>query len=151
MSDNASTRRQFVRGALAGGAALGLGLRPSWAADVSGKPAAGKIGDFKISLAEWSLHQALFAKDAKITNLDFPRIAREEYGIDGVEFVNQFFKDRAHDSDYLKDLKRRADDRSHPVGRLSMTAWRRRDQGRPPSSRGRPIVEDFRIAVSAVG
>src|SRR4051794_39343333 len=110
MFDHASSRRQFVRGALAGGAALGLGLRPSWAADVSGKPAAGKIGDFKISLAEWSLHQALFAKDAKITNLDFPRIAREEFGIDGIEFVNQFFRDKARDSEYLRDLKKRADD-----------------------------------------
>ncbi len=74
----------------------------------SGKPSAGKIGDFKISLAEWSLHKALFAK--QIDNLDFPKIAREQYGIEGVEFVNQFFKDKAHDSAYLKDLKTRAND-----------------------------------------
>jgi FtsP/CotA-like multicopper oxidase with cupredoxin domain len=41
-------RRSFLRGALAGGAALGLGLRPTWAApdEPTGKPAAGKIGDF---------------------------------------------------------------------------------------------------------
>ena len=104
MSDNMASRRQFVRGVLVGGAALGLGLRPTWAADVTGKPEAGKIGDFKISLAEWSLHKALFAK--KIDNLDFPKIAREQYGIEGVEFVNQFFKDKAHDSAYLKDLKK---------------------------------------------
>ncbi len=78
------------------------------AADESGKPAAGKIGDFKISLAEWSLHKALFAK--KIDNLDFPKIARDDYGIEGVEFVNQFFKDKAHDSTYLKELKKRAND-----------------------------------------
>src|SRR4051794_2579700 len=99
MFDDASSRRRFVRGALAGGAVLGLGLRPSWATDVSGKPAAGKIGDYKISLAEWSLHRALFNKDVavkefgrEITNLDFPQIAREHFGIEAVEFVNQFFK-----------------------------------------------------------
>ena len=46
----------------------------------------------------------------KITNLDFPKIAREKYGIEAVEFVNQFFKDKAHDSTYLKDLKKRAND-----------------------------------------
>ena len=74
---------------------------------VRGKPEAAG-GDFKISLAEWSLHKALFAK--KIDNLDFPKIAREQYGIEGVEFVNQFFKDKAHDSAYLKDLKARAND-----------------------------------------
>jgi sugar phosphate isomerase/epimerase len=103
-------RRSFLRGALAGGAALGLGLRPTWAApdEPTGKPAAGKIGDFKISLAEWSLHNALFKKE--LDNLDFPKVAKETYGIDGVEFVNQFFKDKAGDSAYLRDLKTRADD-----------------------------------------
>ncbi|MDR3635201.1 MAG: sugar phosphate isomerase/epimerase [Isosphaeraceae bacterium] len=108
MLDARLSRRQFVQGTLAAGAAFGLGIRPTWAAEVSGQPKAGKIGDFKISLAEWSLHKALFGK--QITNLDFPRIAREQYGIAGVEFVNQFFKDKAHDSTYLKDLKGRADD-----------------------------------------
>ncbi len=106
------TRRRFVSGALAGSAALGLGLRlrSTGAAegDSVGKPPAGKIGDFKISLAEWSLHKALFKKE--IDNLDFPKIAREQYGIDGVEFVNQFFKDKAKDSTYLKELKARAND-----------------------------------------
>lgn len=108
MSQPLLNRRDFVRGTLAGGAALGLGLRPTRAADVSGKPEAGKIGDFKISLAEWSLHKTLFLK--KIDNLDFPKIARDDYGIEGVEFVNQFFKDKARDSGYLKDLKTRAND-----------------------------------------
>ena len=108
MSQSRLSRRQFVQGTLAAGAALGVGARPTWAADVSGKPSAGPSGDFKSSLAEWSLHKALFAK--QIDNLDFPKIAREQYGIEGVEFVNQFFKDKAQDSAYLKDLKARADD-----------------------------------------
>ncbi len=103
-------RRHFLKGVAVAGASLSLGANRLFAADLSGKPAAGKIGDFKISLAEWSLHKALFAKDAKITNLDFPKIAREQYGIEGVEYVNQFFKDKAHDSAYLKDLKTRAAD-----------------------------------------
>lgn len=113
MYDAKLTRRGFVRGALATGAA-GLALNGrlpfAGAAEVTGKPAAGPIGQFKISLAEWSLHRALREKDAKITNLDFPKIAREEYGIEGCEFVNQFFKDKAHDSAYLRDLKKRAND-----------------------------------------
>jgi sugar phosphate isomerase/epimerase len=108
MNEASFSRRVFLEGTVASGALLGLGARSALAADVTGKPEAGKIGDFKISLAEWSLHRALFSK--KIDNLDFPRIAREEYGIEGVEFVNQFFKDKARDSAYLKDLKKRADD-----------------------------------------
>jgi sugar phosphate isomerase/epimerase len=106
MSEASISRRLFLEGSLASGALLSLGPRLAAAADSQGKAEAGKIGDFKISLAEWSLHKALFAK--KINNLDFPKIAREEYGIEGVEFVNQFFKDKAHDSAYLKDLKSRA-------------------------------------------
>jgi sugar phosphate isomerase/epimerase len=102
------SRRLFLEGTVAGGALLAMGSRAALAADESGKPAAGKIGDFKISLAEWSLHKALFGK--QIDNLDFPKIAREDYGIEGVEFVNQFFKDKAHDSAYLTDLKKRAND-----------------------------------------
>lgn len=108
MIDDSLSRRSFVRGALAGGAAFGLGIRPSWGAEVSGQPAAGKIGEFRISLAQWSLHNALFKK--QLDNLDFPKVAREQYGIEGVEFVNQFFKNKARDDSYLKDLKSRASD-----------------------------------------
>lgn len=63
---------------------------------------------FKISLAQWSLHKALFAKE--IDNLDFARIAREEFDIDGLEYVNQFFKDKAKDNAYLTEMKQRAMD-----------------------------------------
>jgi L-ribulose-5-phosphate 3-epimerase len=108
MSQLSIDRRRFLQGVVAGASALGLGLRSGFAADVTGKPTAGKIGDFKISLAEWSLHKTLQKKE--ITNLDFPVVAREKYGIEAVEFVNQFFKDKAHDSTYLKELKKRATD-----------------------------------------
>ncbi len=109
MNKTSISRRLFLEGAIAGGAMMSLSSRLRAATvEGSGKPEAGKIGDFKISLAEWSLHKALFAH--KIDNIDFPKIAREEYGIEGVEFVNQFFKDKAHDSTYLKDLKMRAKD-----------------------------------------
>ncbi len=110
MNDTSIDRRRFLGGAMAVPVALGLGLRPrpALAADVSGKPGPGKIGDFKISLAEWSLHNAL--RKGKMSNLDFPAIARDRFGIDAIEFVNQFFRDKARDAAYLKDLKKRADD-----------------------------------------
>ena len=63
---------------------------------------------FKISLAEWSLNKALFGK--KMTNLDFPKVAKEEFGIDAIEYVNQFFKTEVNDPKYMKDLKQRCDD-----------------------------------------
>lgn len=63
---------------------------------------------FKISLAEWSLHRALYA--GELDNLDFPVVTRVDYGLDAVEYVNSFFKDKAEDSAYLSELKARADD-----------------------------------------
>jgi sugar phosphate isomerase/epimerase len=108
MSDANISRRVFLEGAAASGALASFGSNPGAADDVTGKPKAGKIGDFKISLAEWSLNRALFAK--KIDNLDFPKLAREDFGVEGIEFVNTFFKDKAQDSAYLKELKKRAND-----------------------------------------
>ena len=63
---------------------------------------------FKISLAQWSLHRTL--RSGKITNLDFPKVAKEEFGISGVEYVNSFFKDKAKNTAYLDDLKNRCKD-----------------------------------------
>jgi sugar phosphate isomerase/epimerase len=63
---------------------------------------------FKISLAEWSLHKSLF--ENKFTNLDFPAKAKNDFGISAVEYVNQFFKDKAKDQTYLAELKKRCDD-----------------------------------------
>lgn len=112
MLDHASTRRRLLRLGLAG-CAFGLGARSLAALldDPSGTPKAGAIGDFKISLAQWSLHKRLFdsGKPAE-TNLEFPKMARAEFGIDAVEYVNQFFKDKASDSAYLAELKKRAAD-----------------------------------------
>ena len=63
---------------------------------------------FEISLAEWSLHRALF--DKQLDNLDFAKVAKQDYGIEAIEFVNQFFKDKPKDKSYLAELKKRADD-----------------------------------------
>lgn len=97
-----NTRRQFLKSSAA--AAAGLSFL-SWS---SFSQAAEKPLPFKISLAEWSLHRTLFAK--KLDHLDFAKTAKEEFGIDGVEYVNQFFKDKAKDEAYLGDMKKRAAD-----------------------------------------
>ena len=68
--------------------------------------AAEKPQPFQISLAQWSLHSTLFA--GKLDNLDFPRAAKQQFGITAVEYVNQFFKDKAKDAEYLADLAGRA-------------------------------------------
>lgn len=59
-------------------------------------------GKLRISLAQWSLHKALQSR--LITNLDFPRIAREQFGIEGLEFVNTLWGSPT--ADYVRSLKR---------------------------------------------
>lgn len=70
---------------------------------------------FKISLAQWSLHKTL----RRWTNkgyteytgdpLDFPIMARHQFGIDAVEYVNTFYYEKAEDKEYLKDLRSRCE------------------------------------------
>ncbi len=87
---------------------------------------------FRISLAQWSLNKALFnpamqalpwperAKlydtdyerviaNSKLTTLQFPQKARD-LGFEGVEFVNQFFYNKAENTQYLADLKQACTD-----------------------------------------
>jgi sugar phosphate isomerase/epimerase len=63
---------------------------------------------FTISLAQWSFHRKLY--DNTLDHLDFPKLAKQDFGIDAVEYVNSFFKDKANDAAYLKELKKRCDD-----------------------------------------
>lgn len=73
-----------------------------------GKGERGEQPLFKISLAQWSLHRTLFA--GEMDPLDFARAAREEYGLDAVEYVSVFYQDKATDERYLAEMKKRADD-----------------------------------------
>ena len=63
---------------------------------------------FEIGLAEWSLNKALNKGD--ITNMDFPSIAKNDYGINIIEYVNQFFMDKATNKIYLNELLSRTKD-----------------------------------------
>jgi sugar phosphate isomerase/epimerase len=101
---NLLDRRAFIRTAVGVGAAISVG-----AVSQSASSAAEKGTTlFKISLAEWSFHRALQA--GKMDNLEFPKVAKQDFGIDCVEYVNTFFMDKAKDQKYLVELKQRCDD-----------------------------------------
>ncbi|MBI3219329.1 MAG: sugar phosphate isomerase/epimerase [Bacteroidetes bacterium] len=115
---NNTNRREFIKNlGLIGGYGLTAGLiaacttkstSESTSDSTSVTTAVANDLFFKISLAEWSLHRTLF--DKKMDNLDFPVKAKNDFGISAVEYVNQFFKDKAKDSSYLAELKKRCDD-----------------------------------------
>jgi L-ribulose-5-phosphate 3-epimerase len=98
------SRRQFICRATS--AAAGVLLAD--AAPVPGAQAAAGAAPFKISLAQWSLHRALQRRE--LTHLDFIALARTEFGLDAVEYVNSFFKDKATDRAFLAAMNRRAAD-----------------------------------------
>lgn len=127
-------RRTFLKGmvAVAGGYATGLFANqlPAVAAD--------QDVAFKISLAEWSLNKALFGK--KLDNLDFAKTAKEEFGIEAIEYVNQFFPDKAKDASYLAELKKRAED--HGVKSLLIMIDKEGNLGDPDEAKRTQAVEN---------
>jgi sugar phosphate isomerase/epimerase len=126
-------RRDFLKfsASIAGGLAA-TGLRGSLLSDIK-KPVA-----FKISLAEWSLHRALRSKE--IDHLDFYSIAKNEFDISAVEYVNTFFFDKAKDATYLKEMKTRAHDLN--VKSLLIMCDSEGNLGDPDNSKRKTAVEN---------
>ena len=98
------TRREFLVRGGAGAVALSI-VNPL---DGTGAVAARQRPPFEISLAQWSLHRTIRGGD--LDHLDFARVAREEFGIAAIEYVNTFFMDKARDAAYLAEMNRRASD-----------------------------------------
>jgi sugar phosphate isomerase/epimerase len=101
------TRRNFLKKTLMGAGVIML------APSITSNPL--KKSQIKISLAEWSIHRAIRA--GKIDHLDFPLIAKRDYGISAVEYVNGLFggtkmdfKEAAKNKDYLAELLKRSKD-----------------------------------------
>ncbi len=73
---------------------------------------------FDISLAQWSLNRQFFAflgkargdVDRKLDPQDFASIAKKEFDISGVEYVNQFYVEAVKQPGYLASLKKKASD-----------------------------------------
>ena len=85
---------------------------------------------FTISLAQWSLHRTIFGSSqddrqsfnallrtepdrvlqGTLSPLDFAMTARQEFGIDAIEYVNVFFFGHARDATYLRELQQRSND-----------------------------------------
>ena len=122
-------RRDFIKttAILTGGASLGSILS-----------CADNKMSFKISLAEWSLNRTLFS--GKLDHLDFCRVAKKNLGINAVEYVNQFFFDKAEDRSYLKEMKDRAEDLG--VINLLIMCDKEGDLGNPDQNQRKKAVEN---------
>ncbi len=99
--DNRHTRRKFIEKSVTLGAA-GL-LTPALIKN-SQTLATPRMTHDDISLAQWALVDEIRA--GKWKNLDFPKIAREDFDLNGIEFVNTLFE--VPHNNYLNELKKNA-------------------------------------------
>jgi sugar phosphate isomerase/epimerase len=101
------TRRDFIKGSLLASGALLTGA--------SVEKLIAPAPDIKFSLAEWSFNRSLYA--GRMDHLDFPSVAKKEFGITAVEYVNGFFggkkmefREAAKNMAYLNELLKRSQD-----------------------------------------
>jgi len=99
------TRREFLKKSAtiaSGVSVMGLGASSLSSCNSGNTPL------FKISLAEWSLNKGIRAGETD--HLDFAKIAKRNFGIDAIEYVNQLFTDKSGgSSNYIKEMKNIAD------------------------------------------
>jgi len=137
-SSPATSRRRFLaRTSFALGA---VAMTDSLASNARAKEAP----LFKISLAQWTINPEL--KSGKIDNLDFAKVAHD-HGIFGIEYVNQFFMDKASDEKYLAEMKKRAAD--HGVTSLIIMCDREGNIGDPDNAKRTQTVDNHRKWIDA--
>ncbi|MFW5653816.1 MAG: sugar phosphate isomerase/epimerase family protein, partial [Planctomycetota bacterium] len=152
------TRRQFLMTAggvaVIGGAGMAHAMSAATAATVPARrdvtatssdkeeaaknPARDKL--FSISLAQWSLHRMLFG--GELNAMDFPKFTKETFGIEAVEYVNSFYRDRVENEGWARDLRKRADDAG--VRSLLIMVDREGHLGDPDTTRRRQAVDNHR-------
>ena len=133
--DTRASRRQFLYTSAAVAAA---GLTPLRAL------AQGKAPLYKISLAEWSINQPL--RKGTMQHLDFAKIARSA-GIDAIEYVNQFFMDKATDASYLAEMNARA--KGEGVTQVLIMCDQEGSLGDPDAAKRQQAVENHHKWVTA--
>jgi sugar phosphate isomerase/epimerase len=106
--DTLRTRRNFIRD-------LGLGVTALSTTGIFGfgkhlsssKPMSEELW-FKISLAQWSLHRAF--QNKKLDAMEFASISKNQFDINAIEYVNEFYKDHVKDSGFWNEMATRAED-----------------------------------------
>lgn len=129
------TRRNFLKTAALTAMATSS---PAFAEKKASEP------PLKISLAQWTLVQEL--KGGKMDNLDFAKVA-SDHGIFALEYVNQFFMDKAKDEAYLGEMKKRAEDLG--VKSLLIMCDREGNIGDPDTAKRAQTVENHKKWIDA--
>lgn len=116
---------------------------------------------FNISLAQWSLHRSYYGNSLEaegekfgralqddpdsvlqgsLDPLYFPRVARQKFGINAVEYVNTFYFGKVKNQSYIKELKKIAD--KEGVSSQIIMCDSEGDLGDPDSMKRKKAVEN---------
>ncbi len=103
--------------------------------------AAAQAEGTRFSLAQWSLNKSFFGKGGvpKRDQLEFAQVAAE-IGATGLEYVNQFFMDKAEDKSYLGEMQKRAAD--HGVKSLLIMCDKEGNLGDPDAAKRQLTVQN---------
>lgn len=123
-----TSRRLFLKQSALAGAALSLPI--SLFDSLRVKP--------KISLAQWSMNRAI--KDGSVKAEDFAAIAKGQYNIEAIEFVNSFYQDHKTDMAYWADMLSRSE--SEGVKNLLIMVDAEGDLGEPNKRKRKKAVEN---------
>lgn len=63
--------------------------------------------ELKLSLAQWSIHRSL--ENGTLKAEDFAAIAKNDFGITAIEYVNGFYRDHATDAAFWTGMRAKAD------------------------------------------
>lgn len=99
-----ANRRDFLATLTAAGAGLTLGAVPMtelFAQEPAAEP-------FKISVAEYSLHNMIAAKE--LDPRDYGPFCKEKFGVDAVEYWMGPFADKAKDLAYMGEMQKKSED-----------------------------------------
>jgi L-ribulose-5-phosphate 3-epimerase len=96
------------------------------------------VTELKLSLAQWSIHRALEAGTLLPEN--FAAIAKNDFEIDAVEYVNSFYKEHATDEAFWKMMRSRAD--SLGIKSLLIMVDEEGDLGNPNTEERMQAVEN---------
>ena len=114
------TRREFLKKSatiVSGVSVVGVGAVSLSSCNDSNNPL------FKISLAEWSLNKGV--RSGEIDHLDFAKIAKRDFGLDAIEYVNQLFADKSGGGGkYIKEMKNIADGEGVKSLLIIILRWR---------------------------
>jgi len=98
-------RRNFIKQLGMGAAGIGIASgMPSWLYAETDK----KKMFFKLAISQFSLASDFWAK--KLDPLDFPSKVKKDFDITGLDYCSMFFADKAKDTVFLNELKKRSAD-----------------------------------------